>query len=302
MAAPTNTYQTYQSIGNREDLIDVIENIDPVDTFVTSNTGSGRATATFHEWQTDALAAAGANKAIEGNDAAAVAITPTLRPGNYCQILTKSWQISDTQEAIDTAGRSSEIGYQTAKHLKELARDIEYALLINASSAAGASGTARQLKGIIGWISTTNTTGAGTADEALTETMLNDNLSAVWALGGFPSALLVGSFQKRKISNFSTNTRNVTASQKELTRAVDVYESDFGTVTVRLHHQLNTTAPGTLVTLGEMRLWKKAWLRPVKRRELALTGDSRKFLLTAELTLESLQEKGSGKITLLTTS
>ena len=302
MAAPTNTYQTYQSVGNREDLIDVIENISPVDTYVTSNTGSGRAMGTYHEWQTDALKAAGANKAVEGTDAVAVAITPTLRPGNYTQILTKSFQISDTQEAIDTAGRSSEIGYQTAKHLKELAKDIEYALLINASSAAGASGTARQLKGIIGWITTTNTTGAGTADEALTETMLNDNLEDVWAQGGFPSTLLVGSFQKRKISNFSTNTRNVSASAKELTRAVDVYESDFGTVVIKLHHQLNTTAPGTLVTLGEMRLWKKAWLRPVKRKELAITGDSRKFLITAELTLESLQEKGSGKITLLTTS
>jgi hypothetical protein len=302
MAAPTNTFQTYQSVGNREDLIDIIENISPVDTFVTSNTGSKRATATFHEWQTDVLTTAGANKAIEGNDASAVAITPTVRTGNYTQILTKTYQISKTQEAIDKAGRSSEVGYQTAKNIKELARDIEYALLINASSAAGASGTARQLKGILGWIATTDTTGTGTADEALTETMLNDNLSDVWAQGGFPSTLLVGSFQKRKISNFSTNTRDVAASAKELTRAVDIYQSDFGTVTVRLHHQLNTTAPDTLVTLGEMRLWNKAWMRPVMREELAKTGDSRKFHIVAELTLESLQEKGSGKITELTTS
>lgn len=302
MALPTNTYQTYQSVGNREDLIDVIENISPIDTFVTSNTGSGRATATFHEWQTDALTTAGANKAVEGTDAVAVAITPTVRIGNYTQILTKTYQISKTEDAIDKAGRGTEQGYQDAKHMKELARDLEYALLINASSAVGDSGTARQLKGILGYITTNNTTGTGTGDEVLTEDMLNDNLSDVWEQGGFPSALLVGSFQKRKISNFSTNTRNVAASAKELTRSVDVYQSDYGTVTVNLHHQLNTTAPDTLVTLGEMRLWNKAWLRPVSKEQLAKTGDSRKFQIVAELTLESLQEKGSGKITQLTTS
>lgn len=302
MAIPANTFTTYTAIGNREDLIDVITNISPVDTFFTSNTGSTRATARFHEWQTDVLEDAAANKVIEGGDASTVAITPSVREGNYTQILRKVYQISDTQEAVDAAGRGSEIGYQTAQRMKALARDIEYAFIINSSSASGATGTARQLKGLAGWISTTNTTGTGTADEVLTETMLNDNLSAIWAQGGFPSTVLCGSFQKRKISNFSTNTRDVAASAKELTRAVDVYQSDFGTVTVRLHHQINTTSPSILYVLGDMGLWVKAWLRPVKREELARTSSSRRFMIEAEVTLESRQEKGSGKITELTTS
>lgn len=302
MAIPANTYTTYEAIGNREDLIDIITNISPVDTFVTSNTGSTRATARFHEWQTDALAAAGANTTIEGDTATTVAITPTARVGNYAQILRKVFQISDTQNAVDSAGRSNESAYQTAKNLRELARDIEYALIINSTSASGASGTARQLKGIVGWITTNNETGTGTGNEALTESMLNDNLSTIWAAGGFPSTILCGAFQKRAISNFSTNTRNVAASAMELTRAVDIYQSDFGTVQVRLHHQINTTIPGTLIVLGDMNLWRKAWLRPVKREELARVSSSERFMIEAELTLESLQEKGSGKITQLTTS
>lgn len=302
MAIPTNTYTTYEAIGNREDLIDIITNISPVDTFVTSSTGSTRATARYHEWQTDSLAAAAANATIEGDTATTAAVVPTVRTGNYCQILRKVFQVTDTQNAVDSAGRSNESAYQTAKNLRELARDIEYALVINATAASGASGTARTLKGLLGWISTNNETGTGTGNEALTETMLNDNLSTIWAAGGFPSTILCGSFQKRAISNFSTNTRNVTASAKELTRAVDVYESDFGTVQVRLHHQINTTAPGSLIVLGDMNLWRKAWLRPVKREELARVSSSERFMIEAELTLESLQELGSGKITLLTTS
>jgi hypothetical protein len=158
------------------------------------------------------------------------------------------------------------------------------------------------MKGILGWVTTNNETGAGTANEALTEDMLNDNLETIWAAGGFPSNILAGSFQKRAISAFTTNTRNITASAKQVTAAIDIYESDFGTVAVRLHHQLNTTAPGTLIVLGDMGLWRKAWLRPVRSEQLARISSSERFSIEAELTLESLAEEGSGKVTLLTTS
>jgi len=299
---PTDTFQTYQAIGNREDLIDVITNIAPMDTWVTSNTGSAKARARYHEWQTDTLAAAGENIQIEGDDAANIAIVPTVRAGNYCQILTKAFQISGTQEEVEKAGRASEISYQLQLKLKELARDIEYALVINSASASGASGTARKALGIVGWITTNVTTGTGTGSEALTETMLNDNLSLIWAAGGFPRNVLCGAFQKRAISGFTTNTREVDADSKEVTRAIDVYKSDFGELHVRLHHQINTTIPEQLLILGDMGLWVKAWLRPVKQVVLAVTGDSERRMAVAELTLESRQELGSGKITELSTS
>lgn len=296
MAVPTSTFQTYQAIGNREDLIDVVTNIAPVETFVTSSTGSTRAKARLHEWQTDTLAAAAANAVIEGDDATNTAVTPTTRLTNSTQILRKVFQVSDTQEAVDAAGRSSEIDYQTAKFSKELAKDIEYALLINASEVTGASGTARQMKGILGFIATNVTTATATS-ETLTEARLNDNLGLIWAQGGTPTVTLVGSKNKRYISAFTSNTRDISADRRMLVNAVDVYQSDFGTVQVRLHHQLNTTAPGTVVNLGSMDLWWKAWLRPIMREPLARTGSSKKYMMEAELTLESREEKGSGKMT-----
>lgn len=302
MAIPTDTFTSYDAIGNREDLIDVITNIDPIDTWFTSNSGTARAKARFHEWQTDVLATAAENALIEGDDATNVAITPTVRSGNYTQILRKVFQITDTQDAVDKAGRDSEMSYQTTKHLKELARDIEYALVINSASASGATGTARKLLGVDGWISDNVTTGTGTASEALTESMLNDNLQLIWADGGKPSTVLCGAFQKRAISAFTTNTRDIGATRKELVSAVDIYRSDFGTLEVRLHHQINTTHPDQLYVLGDMMLWKKAWLRPIKMENLARTGAASRKMVEAELTLESRQEKGSGKITGLTTS
>lgn len=296
MGAPTDTFQTYQSIGNREDLIDVITNISPVETWFMTNIGTERAEGVKHEWQTDVLAAPAANAVIEGNDAVNVAIVPTVRIGNSCQILWKVFQISETQQAINTAGRRNEVDYQQTKKSKELARDLEYALLINASEVTGTSAVARQLKGALGWIATNVTTASATTVD-LTESVYNDNLSLIWAQGGMPSYSVVGSYQKRKITGFTSNVKNINANAKEIVNTVDVYQSEFGTVQVRLHQVMNTTAPDTILNLGELILWKKAWLRPILTSKLAKTGSADKYKIEAELTLESRNEKGSGKMT-----
>lgn len=288
------TYKTYESIGNKEDLTDVITNIAPMDTWFTSNSGTSKAMGTYHEWQTDDLAAAAANKAVEGAATSDGAVTPTVREGNYTQILEKSFKISKTEETIDKAGRKSEIAYQTEKKAKELARDIEYAMLVNATSDAGNEATARQMKGVGGYV-TTNVTDALAG--ALTEDMLNDTLELVWAQGGKPQTILTPSKYKRIISGFTTNTRYMVADENKLSSAVDVYQSDFGTVSIRLHHILNTAAPDEVLILGDMSLWKKAWLRNVKRQSEPFAGDADLFSMRGELTLEARQEKGSGKIT-----
>lgn len=295
MAIVDNSFTTYTSIGQREDLTDVITNITPVDTWFTSNSGTSSATARYHEWQTDALAVAAANAQIEGDVAAATAVVPTARVGNYTQILRKTFSITDTADIVDKAGRASEISYQTQKNLKELARDIEYALVVNSNTASGATGTARQLKGVLGWIAT-NTSSASATGLDLTAALLHTNLQAIWAAGGKPQHVLVGGYVKQTIDGWTTNTRMISADANRLVAAVSVYESSFGTLQLHLHQQLNTTAPGTAIILGDMSLWSKAWLRKVKSEKLARTGASTMIMIEGELTLESRQEKGSGKI------
>lgn len=304
MPGTNSAYQTYDFVGNREDLTDIITNISPMDTWFTSNTGKASAKATYHEWQNDSLAVAAANASVEGAATSAGTLAATTRTGNYTQIVSKAFLITNTQEAVDSAGRASEVAYQKAKTLKELARDVEYALLINSASNSGASGTARQMQGAYGFLINGGQveTGTGTGNEALTEDMLNDNLQAVWAAGGMPKYVVCGAFQKRAISAFTTNTRYMVADSNKLASAVDVYQSDFGTVEVRLHHQINTTIPGQVFVFGEMSHWVKAYLRGITVKQEPYAGDAELYSMRGELTLEGRSPSGHGLIRDLTTS
>lgn len=298
MGIPAASFTTYDAKGNREDLTDIIANIAPVETWFQSTIASVEANATLHEWQTDTLAAAAANAQIEGDTVAATATVATARVGNYCQIIRKAFAITDTQEQVKKAGRVSETSYQTETHLKELANDIEYAFIINTATAAGATGTARQLKGALGWITTNLTSGTGTANEALTETLYNDNLALLWAVGGKPSNSICGSVLRRKISAFSgNNTRFVAMTNSDVLNATyDMYKSDFGQIAIHLHFIMQAGAATSVINFGEMKLWRKAWLRHAKRELMARTAPSSVYNIECEVTLECGQEKGSGKI------
>ena len=96
MALPTNTFATYEAIGNREDLSDVIYRIDPTDTPFMSGIEREKASAVNHEWQTQALASAGSNAQLEGDDANTNTTTATVRLGNICQISTKVARVTKT--------------------------------------------------------------------------------------------------------------------------------------------------------------------------------------------------------------
>lgn len=128
MTAPAGTFQTLQAVGDREDLEDVIYSISPTETPFFTMASRVEASAVLHEWQTDALTAAAANKQVEGDDAANGTSTPTSRLGMYCQIAAKYAIVSDTQQAVDKAGRGNEMSYQVAKRLGELKRKQRCAL------------------------------------------------------------------------------------------------------------------------------------------------------------------------------
>jgi hypothetical protein len=252
--------------------------------------------------QTDALPAAAANAHPEGEVAVATAIVPTVRTGCYTQILVQDFSVTDTNEAVNSAGRASEIAYQKAKYTKALANDIEYALIVNTACVSGASATARQTKGALGWIVTNVTT--GTTASAITEALFNDNLALIYAQGGQePYTALMGMVQKRAASAFTgNNTRFQEIEKAKIQSTVNVYESDAGKVTFKLHRIMGTAAPGSVLILGDMDLWNKMWLRQKGWEMLARVGSYQHWHIESELVLESRQEKGSGKITGLKTT
>jgi hypothetical protein len=308
------TYQTYTAIGIREDLSDVIYNISPTETPLMSSIGKTKATATYHEWQTDALAAAALGGAVEGADASSITASPTSRIGNRTQIFTKSVAVAGTLEAVDKAGRKSEKAYQLAKVSAELKRNIELTLLSNQVSAAGNSSTARTMGGIQAWLSTNGDFGTdgvagsgGTTarvtgtNRTFTEALLKTVNAEVYVAGGSPKMLMVNPTHKQTVSAFAgIAAQRFMAPANEPTTiigAADVYMSDFGTLSVVPNRFMNSTnACDDSAFIIDPDMLAVAYLRPFQTIELAKTGDNEKTQLLAELTLEVKNEASCGII------
>lgn len=242
MAFVGNTFTTFDAKGLREDLSDIIYNISPTETPFMAGIAREKATAVFHEWQTDVLETPNGNNAqIQGDDISAYdAVVPTVRLGNYTQISRKTVIISMTEEAVDKAGRKSEVGYQVAKKGKSLKRDIETIILQNQARTAGTVGaTPAKTGSVLSYIKTntanvvagganpvgdgTNTRTDGTTPVAFTETMLQTALAAVWTNSGDePDYVLVNSTQKQAITKFlGNNTRYINADEEKLVNSID---------------------------------------------------------------------------------
>lgn len=305
------TYQTYQSIGNREDLTDMIYDISPTETPFMSSIGKTKATAVLHEWQTDSLSDATiANAAVEGADASSATLAPTSRVGNRTQISQKTIQIAGTEETVDKAGRKSEKAYQLAKASSELKRDMEKIMLANQAATAGDSTTARTLGSLQAWLNT-NYVGTGTAgslgttarvsgtDRAFTEPLLKVAVKSAFTNGGNPTVLMVSPTQKQVVSTFAgiAEQRYAAPANKQTTiiGAADVYLSDFGTLSVVPNRFTTaddeaTTGEGEQAFVLDPEYAATAFLRPFQTNELAKTGDSEKTQLLVEYTLEVKNE------------
>ena len=313
MAIYTNAYETFDSNDRREDLANVIYNISPTDTPFMSSIGTGSASSTLHEWQTDALVAAATNVVMEGDNAPSRALVATTKLLNYTQISTKPVVVTGTQEVINKAGMTSEMAYQIAKAGKELKRDMEFDLTGVNVATVGSSGNGRKLRGYEAWCNTNDshgtggsthgTTGAVTdgTQRVLTEALVKSSLKACYDEGGNPDLLLVGSFNKQKVSGFTGNsTRMDMAEDRSLVATIDVYVSDFGEVRVVADRILRSSGRTALVVDTEM--WSVAYLRPFGVQDLAKTGDAEKKQLLVEYTLVAKNEAANGKIADLTTS
>ena len=317
----TNTFTTFSAIGNREDIANVIYNISPVDTPFQANVAKTKATAKFHEWQTDVLAAAATNAVIEGYDVlnsgfSFQAVTPTVRLGNRCQISEKDVQIAGTQDnGVDKAGRKKEIAYQLIKKNRELARDMEFNLTGNYGIATGNFSVPTQYRSLETWagVTTTNNYSQGTGgvvsssgaartngtQRALTESLLKTAIQGAWTNGGDIDLLMPGPFNKTVISTFTgNNTRTQDTSDKKLISAIDVYVSDFGTHKVVANRFSQDRTLHCLMT----DMFAVAYLRPKQTIDLAKTGDNEKAMILCEYTLESRNDSGSAWVFDLTTS
>lgn len=312
MAIVANTYTSYDTIGIREQLDDMIYNIAPTDTPFMSGIKKGKAQNIYFEWQTDTLAAAANNAQLDGDDVASfTAVVPTTRVGNRTQISRKVFLVSATEQAILKAGRKDEVAYLTALKIKELKRDQETALTQNTTAVTGTTGVARQTRGLEGWVATNSSLGAGGANpnpgtntaptdgtqRAFSETILRAGLLAAFTSGGNPDTLMVGPGNRQVVSTFTGNaTRFKKAEDSTLNSTISVYISDFGELKVVPNRfQRNRTAFAL-----QMDMWELMMLRSYDTVELAKTGDADKRMIVVEYGLKANQEAASAALRDLT--
>lgn len=323
MAVFTGTTHTYlrNVSGNnniREDLANVIYNIDPDETPFISNVGKESVNSVYYEWLTDTLGSAVTNNAVVDGDEVTFSTTAARnRLGNYTQISRKSVIVSGTLRAVNVAAVDDELAYQIAKQGKELRLDMEKRAISQFPAVTGNATTARETAGFEAFLTTNaqnSSTGAsqptlsgstngypnaapvdGTA-RAFSETQLKAAIQAAWTNGGKPNLVLMSPNKKAAASAFTgiAQLRKEVPGQRAATvvASVDVYVSDFGD----LYFTPARAQRDAAVLLVDPSYAAIVTLRDFEMFDLAKTGDAEKKAMIVEWGVKVHNEKAHSVI------
>jgi len=313
MAAPANLVTTLNTVGQREDLEDVIYRVAPEKTPFISSIGKVKVKARYHEWQVEDLATPNPENAkLEGDEATLEAGNQPQRVGNYCQIFSKTVGVSRTDDVVDLAGRDKESTRQTVIKGIEIRRDMEAAFLQNRASQNESGANPRKAAGALAWLTTNVSRGAGGANggfsagivaaatngtqRTFTEALFKTVMALSFTNGASPSIAMVGATTKQQFSAF-TGIASIRADVKGRNQATiisgaDYYVSDFGTVAIVPHPY----ALSRDCFVYDPDYWAVGTLDGFQKSELAKTGDSTKWLMTHEATLVAKNQKSSGVV------
>tara|TARA_R100001440_G_scaffold23873_2_gene38792 strand:+ start:647 stop:1612 length:966 start_codon:yes stop_codon:yes gene_type:complete len=261
---------TYNTVGQREDLSDVLTILEPESTPFVSMANKATATGTFFEVQVDDLSTANFDGVNEGEDVTAFdnKAANRARIGNYIQKFRRTYAVSDIAELVDTAGVANEFAASEAKAVREIKRDLEAAVCSaqdrQADSGAGAPYKTRGMfkwLGVGGQPSDVPTFAQNIANDTTgtqTEATFNSVLQELYEANGMPGGqltLIAGPQLKKEISDFARQAGgagfafSVTqpAESKKITLTVNLYEGDFGTVAIVPSVFLNRTSGSSTI-------------------------------------------------------
>ncbi|WP_441511166.1 SU10 major capsid protein [Bosea sp. TAF32] len=292
------TYTTYDVVGAKEDVSDIITNLSPADTPFQSMIGKEKIKNKIVQWQEDALRAVAVNAKTDGHDAADVSIVPTTMRQNYSQILSEAVKIADGLEAIDRYGRAKEAAYQMDKTSKQLKRDLEHAFVGTKQTAVvGSSSVARQLAGVQAQIAAGNIVVTGGASTPLSAANVKTAQSICYTAGSNPDILMVTPADTDTVAGFNISagrTRSVMNGTKDraFIDRVDLVVGPLGELAVIPNRFL--AAGDSLVFETDM--WKNLELRPWTRETLAKNGDATTFFVKGEFSLKHKHREASALI------
>ena len=250
-SVPTTSSTTGSNKGNREDLSSTLTMLEPEQTPITSLCSKGKASGVLHEWVIDGLDAPNADGIGETSDVTSFSnkFASRGRLGNYTQIFRKDYLVSDLQNAVTSVG-PADIAQAKVKALREIKRDVEFAVA-SANDRQAEDGTnPYKLRGLGDWIDSAGPsdvpaayrTPAGSIKSAtLTEATLNDLLGSIFSeTGEMGNLTMVTNVALRKvIANFTrtegtarTTAYNVNedATSRRITLSVSLFDTDFGVI------------------------------------------------------------------------
>lgn len=320
----------------REDVLDEIYDNSDIPTEFLDRIGADGFTNPYAEWTQDKLATPDITNAVisgsEFNTANNNAnVTNAKRLGNHAQISDKEVVVSERGNAVDSVGRSDEMGYQTARKLIELRRDQEAICLGNQASVQdNGNNTAGKSAGIGSWLTSFTDRGAGGADggfntgtkvvdamtagatRAGTWEMIANGIEGVYLEGGNPGLLMSIPQITKRIGRYlfatpyaAAPTANVNGSGGGVNQTsqgyIDMFKTDFGTLMEIVPNRLQQTymsTDGVPVAVGavfglDTRYWRKSSLYGVKVDALGKTGLNHKKLVHEDWMLKCLLERAN---------
>ncbi len=287
---------TFYDASRREDLLDIVADLTPDDTPLATMLKTSTAKDTVHQWLEDYITPpTSVSFAAEGAGATYTALTQPSRIINVTAILTETFRVSGTEQAVTPAG-GDPMDYQAGKALRTWKMKEEYAI-VNGALSSGVSGTAASMAGLINVITTLYT--ARNSGTSLSETEFQDMHQDSWTQGGTDNSfdlVLVPFGLKRKIDGFTAGaTKYVDQSDKKLTQPVAIYETSAGVARIMQHRYVPSAAatPGPRFLGLKEDKFRVAFLRKPFKEMLAKDGDRENGQIVGEFTLEYLGERTS---------
>ena len=297
--AADNILRTYGDASVVTDVLDMIELLSPAEDSLFRTLGRSSAQANLHQWQIELLPSSDGAAEEAAPFSAGASTTPT-RSVNITEYIKADKSLTDRQRQTSHYGIGDLLAHQKTLAMKAWRNNAE-AEILRGSMVSGTSGTASQMAGIINCISTNAT--AQTSGTAFNQSNLDGLLALAWENGnGEPvTDVYVGATLKRRISGFSGRTGTqfiVPLAEKQLITTTSKYTSDFGDLTVHLHRYMQKSLAGTSDATGRIlglntNKFKIAYLQTPKVEEFARRGASTDFRCSADLTVESLNERVS---------
>ena len=275
-------YNATQS-GGREDLSNLIANVDAKSTVFTSMAKKGKKPGNvLMSWQMDAYESPSAAGVVDGTDVDMTSAGSFTNPAknrvlaqNYAQIFRRVFRVSSLANEVQiVAGVKSELANGIAKKLVEIKRDMELTFLNDADAQIDNGSNAYLTKSMGSFLHASGTGGGGSdltvsssfrttaatsnkADEVAEEDVQNMLKTLFENTGTIRDYdLLCGSALKRNFTSFTQSatgsadrlaikTFNTESSAKAFINVIDVFEGDFGRL--RLHPSTFIAESGSAV-------------------------------------------------------